>query len=203
MGAIHSARRGRRTKRKPGRPPRTTGSERRTGRVAPAGTSARLLFPDPLIFDNSPYYLITRKIRFDRRKVNDGGALLCPRLHRRDRRRVVEGTTPASRRLSWRSYSQPAQPHFDFRTPQWHSCSWVSFMPSRKRTTVALHPRLYRALKIRAAATDRKISDLVNDALRVALREDSLDESAIRKREKEESIPFSQIRRRLKRDGLL
>jgi hypothetical protein len=76
-------------------------------------------------------------------------------------------------------------------------------MPSAKRTTVSLHPRVYRALKIRAAATDREISDLVNDALRVALREDTLDESSIHRREKEVSIPFSRIRRRLKRDGLL
>lgn len=76
-------------------------------------------------------------------------------------------------------------------------------MPSAKRTTVSLHPRLYRAFKIRAAETDRAISDLVNDALRVALREDALDESAIQKREKEVSVPFSRIRRRLKREGLL
>lgn len=76
-------------------------------------------------------------------------------------------------------------------------------MPNTKRTSVSLRPGLYRALKIRAAATDRAISDLVNEALQVALREDLLDESAFQNREKEVSVPFSQIRRRLKRDRLL
>ena len=76
-------------------------------------------------------------------------------------------------------------------------------MAGTKRTTVYLAPRLYRALKVRAALTDRGISELINNAVRIALREDALDEEAFRKRAKERSVPYAQIRRRLKRDGLL
>jgi len=76
-------------------------------------------------------------------------------------------------------------------------------MQSSKRTTVYLAPQIYRALKIRAAMTDRALSDLINDALRAALREDAIDEAALRKRKSEPNLPYSLVRRRLKRDGLL
>ena len=76
-------------------------------------------------------------------------------------------------------------------------------MENSKRTTVYLAPQIYRALKIRSAMTDRALSDLINDALRAALREDALDEAAIQKREKEPGVLYAQVRRRLKRDGLL
>jgi hypothetical protein len=76
-------------------------------------------------------------------------------------------------------------------------------MQSSKRTTVYLAPQIYRALKIRAAMTDRALSELINDALRAALREDAIDEAALRKRKREPNLPYSQVRRRLKRDGLL
>jgi len=71
------------------------------------------------------------------------------------------------------------------------------------KTTVYLQPKVYRALKVRAATTDRSISDLINAAVIEALREDALDLEAFEKRSKEPSRPFERVLEDLKRDGLL
>ena len=76
-------------------------------------------------------------------------------------------------------------------------------MAATQRTTVYLKRKVYRALKIQAAATDRRISEIVNEAVEEALKEKALDEEAFRKTRGEPSIPFSQVLRELKRDGLL
>ena len=46
-------------------------------------------------------------------------------------------------------------------------------MPSRKRTTAFLDPRLHRALRLRAKATDSTISEVIGDALRKAFAEEA------------------------------
>jgi plasmid stability protein len=46
-------------------------------------------------------------------------------------------------------------------------------MPSRKRTTAYLDPRLHRALRLRAKATDCTISEVIGDALRQALSQEA------------------------------
>jgi len=71
------------------------------------------------------------------------------------------------------------------------------------RTTLYLNPKVHRALKIKAATTDRSISDIVNEALVEALREDAIDLQAFRERVKEQSRPFEKVLAELKRDGLL
>ena len=48
-------------------------------------------------------------------------------------------------------------------------------MPSDTRTTVYLKPNVYRALKVKAATTDRSVSDLVNAAVLESLKEDAVD----------------------------
>ncbi len=62
---------------------------------------------------------------------------------------------------------------------------------------------MYRALKVKAATTDRSISDLINAAVIETLREDALDLEALEKRAKESSRPFETVLEDLKRDGLL
>jgi hypothetical protein len=74
---------------------------------------------------------------------------------------------------------------------------------SARRTTVYLIPKVYRALKVKAALTDRALSDLVNEALICSLREDALDLEALRKRAKEPSRPLEAVLKDLRRDGLL
>ena len=76
-------------------------------------------------------------------------------------------------------------------------------MQATQRTTIYLKRKVYRALKIKAAATDQGISNLVNDAVEQSLKEDAIDREAYRKTRGEPAIPFKQVLRELKRDGLL
>ena len=76
-------------------------------------------------------------------------------------------------------------------------------MAGATRTTIYLQPRVYRALKIKAATSDRSLSALVNAAVIATLREDALDLEAFRKRRKEPTRPFEKVLEDLKRDGFL
>ena len=76
-------------------------------------------------------------------------------------------------------------------------------MPSDTRTTIYLKPKVYRALKVKAATTDRSVSDLVNAAVLESLREDALDLEAFERRAKEPSRSIEKILEELKRDGTL
>jgi hypothetical protein len=71
------------------------------------------------------------------------------------------------------------------------------------RMTVWLQPKVYRALKVKSATTDRSVSELVNAAVIEALREDAVDVEAFDKRSKEPTRFFEQVLKDLKRDGLL
>jgi len=70
-----------------------------------------------------------------------------------------------------------------------------------KRSTVYFDPRLHRALRLKAAATDRSVSDLVNDAVRLALAEDADDLAALEERAVEPAIPFEDAVKALERSG--
>ena len=76
-------------------------------------------------------------------------------------------------------------------------------MADTKRSTIYFDPKVYRALKIKAAVTDESISDLVNDAVAESLREDAIDIEAARRRAHEPRIPYHRVLRDLKRKGLL
>lgn len=76
-------------------------------------------------------------------------------------------------------------------------------MGSTKRATVRLDPKLHRALRRRAADTDRTISDLVDEAIRVALAEDSEDVAVIAAREDEPTRPLATFVADLRRRGKL
>ena len=60
----------------------------------------------------------------------------------------------------------------------------------RAATTVYLDPRVAKAAKVRAALSDKSLSDLVNDALAKSLREDASDLALIRKRSNEPARDF-------------
>lgn len=76
-------------------------------------------------------------------------------------------------------------------------------MADTKRSTIYFEPKVYRALKIKAAVTDESISDLVNDAVRLSLREDRIDLAAAHQRRHEPSRPLEDVIRDLKRKGRL
>ncbi|MHC9063491.1 CopG family transcriptional regulator [Nitrospira sp. CMX1] len=64
---------------------------------------------------------------------------------------------------------------------------------SDTRTTIYLKPKVYRALKDKAAITDRSVSELVNAAVLESLREDILDLEALDSRVKEQTRPFVNV----------
>jgi len=70
-----------------------------------------------------------------------------------------------------------------------------------KRATVYLDPALHRALRVKAAETDTSVSDLVNDAVRVALAEDQIDLAAFDERAREPFLAFEDVLKDLKRNG--
>jgi len=76
-------------------------------------------------------------------------------------------------------------------------------MSSSKRATVYLEPEIHRALRLKAAASDKSISDVVNDAVKLSLSEDAEDLEAFEKRKREPNLDFEQFVKALKRRGKL
>jgi plasmid stability protein len=74
-------------------------------------------------------------------------------------------------------------------------------METQKRATVYFESDVHRALRLKAAASDRSISDMVNDAVKAALAEDAEDLAAFAERKAEKSLPFDTFVQGLKRRG--
>lgn len=70
-----------------------------------------------------------------------------------------------------------------------------------KRTTIYFEPELHRAARLKSVHTNRTISDIVNDSLRVALREDQEDLDAFETRASEPVISYEVLLAKLKADG--
>jgi hypothetical protein len=76
-------------------------------------------------------------------------------------------------------------------------------MRATRRSTVYLDADLHRALRIKAAESDKSISDLVNAAVRLNLAEDAEDLAAYRSRAKEPSLDLERVLSDLRRRGKL
>ena len=74
-------------------------------------------------------------------------------------------------------------------------------MSELRRATVYLDPEIHRALKLKAASSDQSISEMVNDAVRLALAEDAEDLEAFDARVSEPDIDFDSFVKTLKRSG--
>jgi hypothetical protein len=74
-------------------------------------------------------------------------------------------------------------------------------MAAPKRSTIYFDPEIHRALRMKAAATDRSISDVVNDAVRQTLSEDASDLEVFEKRRREPSVDFADVVLRMRRSG--
>ena len=70
-----------------------------------------------------------------------------------------------------------------------------------KRSTIYFDPTLHHALRIKAAHTNRSVSELVNDAVREALREDQDDLAAFDERRDETTISYEELLKDLKVHG--
>ncbi|MEJ2188553.1 MAG: CopG family transcriptional regulator [Acidobacteriota bacterium] len=74
-------------------------------------------------------------------------------------------------------------------------------MSDSKRATVYFDPEVHKALRLRAAATDRSISDMVNEAVRAVLAEDAEDLAVFDERADEPTVDFDDFVKSLKRRG--
>ena len=72
---------------------------------------------------------------------------------------------------------------------------------SAKRSTIYLDPDLHRALRLKAIHTGRSMSDLVNETIRMAFREDQEDLSAFDERVREPEMTYDALLKDLKAHG--
>jgi len=72
-----------------------------------------------------------------------------------------------------------------------------------KRATIYFDPALHRALRVKAAETDRSLSDLVNDAVKLSLAEDAEDLASFEERAIEPDLSFEDVVKDLKRSGTI
>jgi plasmid stability protein len=72
-----------------------------------------------------------------------------------------------------------------------------------KRTTVYLDQELHQALRLKAAVTDRSMSDLINEMIRERLSEDAEDLKAFRDRADEPVISYESLLQELQTRGKL
>jgi len=72
-----------------------------------------------------------------------------------------------------------------------------------KRATVYFDPDIHRALRLKAAASDDSMSDIVNRAVRLSLAEDAEDLEAFQRRKREPNVDFEEFVKALRRRGKL
>jgi len=64
-----------------------------------------------------------------------------------------------------------------------------------------LDPDLHKALRLKSVETSQSISELVNNAIREALAEDTEDIATFEERAREPLISYDEMVKRLKRDN--
>ncbi len=70
-----------------------------------------------------------------------------------------------------------------------------------KRSTVYFDPQIHQALRLRAAATEVSLSELVDEAVRLLLGEDQDDLEAIEARISEPDVTYEVLLKDLKKHG--
>lgn len=76
-------------------------------------------------------------------------------------------------------------------------------MPTTKQAMIDFDPQVHDALQARAEETQRTVSDLVDEAVRLALAEDAEDLAALAERREEPDLSFDEVVRDLRRRGAL
>ena len=70
-----------------------------------------------------------------------------------------------------------------------------------KRTTIYMDSELHHALRIKAAETEHSMSELVEEAIKISLAEDTIDLASFDERKKEPSLAFEDVLKKLKKNG--
>ncbi|HET7371080.1 MAG TPA: CopG family transcriptional regulator [Gammaproteobacteria bacterium] len=69
------------------------------------------------------------------------------------------------------------------------------------RSTIYFDPDIHRALRLKAASTHRSVSEIVNETLRNALRDDQEDLAAFDERVAEPTVTYEALLNDLKANG--
>lgn len=77
----------------------------------------------------------------------------------------------------------------------------MSSESDKTRSTIYLDSELHKALKVQAAETSTNVSELVNSAVRDALRDDREDLVVFDQRANEQTISFEEMLKHLDLDG--
>jgi hypothetical protein len=72
-----------------------------------------------------------------------------------------------------------------------------------KRATIYFEPALHHAIRLKAAHTNRSLSQIVNDAVRWSLRDDQEDLEAFEDRIAEPTLSYEALLKDLKANGKL
>lgn len=72
-----------------------------------------------------------------------------------------------------------------------------------KRSTVYFQPEIHQALRMKAATANISVSEVVNEAVRIALREDQEDLSAFEERAEEPTLSYEELLIDLEANGKL
>ncbi|MCJ8270431.1 MAG: CopG family transcriptional regulator [Psychrosphaera sp.] len=70
-----------------------------------------------------------------------------------------------------------------------------------KRSTVYFEPAIHQALKMRAASSHLSVSELVDEAVRLLMREDQEDLKAFSERAHEPELSYEELLEDLKQHG--
>ena len=70
-----------------------------------------------------------------------------------------------------------------------------------KRSTIYFEPEIHRALKMRATSSNCSVSELVDEAVRLLMREDQEDLEAFSERAHEPEISYEELLEDLKQHG--
>jgi hypothetical protein len=74
-------------------------------------------------------------------------------------------------------------------------------MDTSKRATVYFEADVHRALRLKAAASDRSVSEMVNDAVKAALAEDAEDLAVFAERKRDKTLSFDEFVQGMRRRG--
>ena len=74
-------------------------------------------------------------------------------------------------------------------------------MSLSRRSTIYFDPHIHQALKLRAASSDRSLSEIIDEAARLLMGEDQEDLDAFDNRIKEPEITYESLLKDLKKHG--
>ena len=137
--------------------------------------------------------------RFSHRHTRYSAGTLFPRYkgRRGDQRSPGWAAGPTS---SQTTAATTRGRHLDVITSKRHN---TRMKATHKRATVYFGADLHRALKVKAAGTERSLSEIVNDAVKQSLAEDAEDLAAFEERAKEPNLAFEDVLKDLRRRGKL